>query len=164
MPLDTILLATDLTHGADDLVRVAADYAGAFSAKVFVVHVSPPHPGFVGYPKPATPGAGGEDIPVGWEYDRKVLADRIRADHKAVQEIAGRLSASGVDAEALLVEGAFMDKLLAEVSRLDIGLVIIGSHEPGALKDLLFGNVAKDVVGRLPCPVLVVPPMAKSTN
>lgn len=158
MSYDRILLATDLSDNSDNLIAVTAAYAAAFQSKVFVIHVVPPHPGFVGYPKPTETGAMSSDVPVGWEYDRKVLSEQLRAKHKTLQEFADRLSETGCSTEALLLEGAFVENLLSEIDRLDIGMVIIGSHEPGAINDFFVGNAAKSVVGRLTCPLLVVPP------
>lgn len=160
--INNILLATDLSEFVDELVRAAEAYANAFSSKVFVIHITPPQPGLVGYPKLELDGPSGktDEVHIGWDYDRKVLADHLRAKHIKVQEIADRLSKSGVTAKALLIEGAFVEKLLSEVARLEIDLVIIGSHEPAMIKDLLIGNVAKEIVGRIPCPILIVPPGA----
>lgn len=158
MPYDKILLATDLSDNSDNLIAVTAAHAAAFKAKVFVIHVVPPNPGLVGYPKPAEAGTPPSEIPVGWEYDRKVLAAQLRAKHKKLHEFADRLSETGCSAQALLIEGAFVESLLSEIDRLDIDMVVVGSHEPGAINDFFVGNTAKSVVGRLPCPLLVVPP------
>lgn len=153
-----ILVATDLGDRAQNVVSVAASYAAAFHAKVFILHVAPPPPDLVGYPKTAIDPDLGDETPIGWDYDRQLLAEQLRAKHRAVQEMARALENDGCSAEAILAEGAFVDTLVSEIDRRRIGLVVIGSHEPSLLTDLLFGNMAKEVIGRIPCPVLVVPP------
>jgi|GEM_PF-496562 nucleotide-binding universal stress UspA family protein len=164
MTLKNILLATNLDDGVEDLSRAALAYAAAFKSKVFVVHIAAPQADLVGYPKTASDLDVDEENPIGWEYDRKLLAEKLRGKHKAVQEVATHLEQQGCAAEALLIEGAFVETLLSEVDRLHIDLVIIGSHEPSALSDLFFGNMAKEVIGRITCPVLVVPPLQHTTG
>lgn len=38
----------------------------------------------------------------------------------------------------------------------NVDLVVLGAHDRGALFDILFGSTAKDVIGSLPCDVLIV--------
>ncbi len=80
-----------------------------------------------------------------------------RAERQALQDLRKKLSEAGIDATALNIEGPIIDKLLLEIDRLDIDLVIIGSHAPSFLRDLFFGSTTKEVMRKAPCPVLVLP-------
>jgi nucleotide-binding universal stress UspA family protein len=82
----------------------------------------------------------------------------LRAEHRALQGLKTKLSDAGIDATALFIEGATVEKLLLEIDRLDIGLVIIGSHSPSFLRDFFSGSTMKEVVREARCPVLVLPP------
>ena len=45
----------------------------------------------------------------------------------------------------------------------DIDLIVIGVHGRNALDLAIFGSNSKDVVGKAPCPVLVVPAGRRSS-
>ena len=152
----SILAAVDLAASTDQVIAATQEYADAFSAKVYLVHVTElgpaPQHAFV---DPSDP----DFAPVGpISFDRKDEADRLRAEHRASQNLKTKLSDAGIDATALFIEGATVEKLLLEIDRLDIDLVIMGSHEPGFLRDLFFGSTTKEVIHEAPCPVLVLPP------
>jgi len=154
----SILAAIDLAASSDQIIAAAQEYAEAFSAKVYLVHVAEVGP---------TPEHGaidlsllsdtisGPDLPI--NVDREDEAVRLRAEHRALQDLRTKLSDAGIDATALLIEGPTIDKILLEIDRLDIDLVIIGSHSPRVLRDFLFGSTMKEVVREAHCPVLVLP-------
>ncbi len=152
----SILAAIDLAASSDQIVSAAQEYAEAFSAKVYLVHVTKlgPEPQH-SIIDPSDP----EFAPVGpVSFDRKDEADRLRAEHRALQGLKTKLSDAGIDATALFIEGATVEKLLLEIDRLDIDLVIIGSHSPSFLRDFFSGSTMKEVVREARCPVLVLPP------
>ena len=152
----SILAAIDLAASSDQIIAAAQEYAEAFSANVYLVHVTElvPTPQLSIY-EPSDP----EFAPVEpVSFDRKDEADRLRAEHRALQGLKTKLSDAGIDATALLIEGATVEKLLLEIDRLDIDLVIIGSHSRSFLRDFFSGNTMKQVVREARCPVLVLPP------
>lgn len=154
-----ILAAIDLAASSDQVLAAAREYAEAFSAKVYLVHVAEPG---------ATPE--GAVMPPSWEeeavvepedkfaLDRKAEADRLRAERQTLQGLSRELSEAGIDATAISIEGPTVDKLLLEIDRLEIDLVIVGSHAPSFLRDLVYGSTTKEVVRAALCPVLVLPP------
>jgi nucleotide-binding universal stress UspA family protein len=155
----SILAAIDLAASSDQIIAAAQEYAEAFSAKVYLVHVAEVGP---------TPGdaaidlsllsdpISGPDLPI--NVDRDDEAVRLRAEHRALQGLKTKLSDAGIGATALFIEGATVEKLLLEIDRLDIDLVIIGSHSPSFLRDFFSGSTMKEVVREARCPVLVLPP------
>ena len=152
----SILAAIDLAASSEQMLAAAQEYAEAFSAKVYLVHVTElsPEPQYsISDPSDSEFGPVG---PVG--IYRKGEADRLRAEHRALQGLKTKLSDAGIDATALLIGGATIETLLLEIDRLDIDLVIIGSHSPSFLRDFFSGSTMKEVVREARCPVLVLPP------
>ena len=139
-----ILAAVDFSAVTRDVLEILGRIAKAMPAKVFLVHVAPPDPAFVGY------GAGPKAV-------RGQVAAEHRARHQQLQELADELRAGGVETTALLLQGATVETLLAEAQKLDVGLIVLGSHGRGAVHDLLVGSVADGVVRRSSLPVLLVP-------
>lgn len=158
-PPRSIILALELSAGDPPLLAAGRTYARAFGAHLYLVHVVPPEPDFVGLPKEgeaeAPPPA---DQPrVGYAYDRTLEASRLREAHQWLEDRAREMADDGVQATALLIEGEPPDKLLAEADRLDVGLIILGSHQRGAIGEWLLGSTSRDVLRTSPRPVLVVP-------
>jgi nucleotide-binding universal stress UspA family protein len=151
----TIMAAKDLAASTEEVLSAAKEYSKAFSAKLYLVHVSlQPEMRVAVPPLEVSPEYWAVPIPL----DRKAEADRLRGEHKALQDLGRELSDSGIDVTALALEGWTVEKLLEEMERLSIDLVIIGSHPPSLLRGLFVGSTTEDVMRRAHCPVLVLPP------
>ena len=153
-----ILAAVDLAFSSDQIVNAAQEYAEAFSARVYLVHVAEvgptPEHAAIDLSLLSDP-ISGPDLPI--NVDRQDEAVRLRSEHRALQDLKTKLSGAGIDATALFIEGATVDKLLSEIDRLNIDLVIMAPHAPGFLRDIFFGSTTKEVIRDAPCPVLVLP-------
>lgn len=139
-----ILAAVDFSAVTDDVLAALGRIGAATPAKVFLVHVAPPEPDFVGY------GTGPDVV-------RGQVAVELRTQHQHLQRLAGELRAGGVETTALLLQGATVDTLIAEAGKLEADLIVLGSHGHGAVYDFLVGSVAEGVVRRSKVPVLLVP-------
>jgi nucleotide-binding universal stress UspA family protein len=159
MSVGAILVAVELAPDDRPLLEVAELYARALGAKLYLVHVMPPEPDFVGLPKEAeaNPANPDEAIDVGYAYDRGVVAQRTRAAHDELQAMRDRPAGAGLNTTALLIEGPAAEKIAGEAQRLNCGLIIVGAHHRGLLGQWLHGNTSQDVLRNAPCPVLVVP-------
>ena len=153
----SILAAIDLAASTDQVVAAAKEYSKAFSAKLYLIHVTPEPEAMVSLPSSTAEGDYDES-PVIIPLDRQAEADRLREEHRALQDLKTKVSDAGIDATALLIEGTTVEKILLEVDRLGIDLMIIGSHAPSFLRDLVFGSTTKDVLREAGYPVLVLPP------
>ena len=153
----SILAAIDLAASTDQVVAAAKEYSKAFSAKLYLIHVTPEPEAMVSLPL-STAGGDYDEAPVIIPLDRQAEADRLREEHRALQDLKTKLSDAGIEATALLIEGATVEKLLLEIDKLGIDLVIIGSHAPSFLRDLVFGGTTKEILRGAGCPVLVLPP------
>ena len=149
-----LLVGVDLSEATEKIVKKAGELAKELSAQVWLIHVTKPEPAdlFI---------AGHEPDQIENEADPQVIrnsmAKRFHNEHRQIQEIADRLRESGLDATALLVQGATVEMILKEASKLDIDMIIVGSHGRGAMHHLLVGSVSEGVIHDSERPVLVIP-------
>jgi len=154
-----LLVGIDLAESTEKVVKKAGEIAKALSARVWLLHVVQPEPAdfYIG---------GHEADPVGFEMDpqafRDSLAKRFHGEHRQIQEYADRLRKAGLDATALLVQGAAVEAMLEEATKLNAGMIVVGSHGRGAMYQLLVGSVSEGVLQRSECPILVVPTHERS--
>lgn len=139
-----IMVAVDLSESTDKIVKEAEKVAKTNSAKVYFLHVAEPDPDFVGWE------AGPQTV-------RDSLSERFHSQHREIQAIAEQLRSTGLDATALLVQGATSETILNEALKLDVDMIILGSHGRGAMYQLLVGSVSERVLHNSHCPILVVP-------
>jgi nucleotide-binding universal stress UspA family protein len=139
-----LLVAVDLSESTAKVVGKAEELGKGLSAKVWLLHVAEPDPDFVGL------GMGPQTV-------RDATAKDLHGEHRQVQEIAEGLRQAGVQTTALLVQGATAETILAEASRLDVDMIVVGSHGRGAMYRLLVGSVSEAVLHKSAWPVLVVP-------
>lgn len=142
--MKTILAGIDLSDTTPQIVEQARLSGKAFGATVYLLHVEPPEPDFVGY----GPGP---------KHERDHVAETVRIDRDAIHKLRDGLRQEGVQAESLIIQGPIVEKLLEEADKLEADLIIVGSHGHRALYDLLLGAVSEGVVRHASCPVLVVP-------
>jgi nucleotide-binding universal stress UspA family protein len=146
--MKTILAPIDFSDVTGAVVQSAAGIAKAFQASLYLLHVAPPDPDFIGYePGPQTV--------------RDSVAQKFRKEHHQLQELEADIRSKGLDIHALLVQGATAEKILQEAKRLQAEMIVIGSHGHGALQKLLVGSVAEGILRKAPCPVLIVPGAVK---
>jgi nucleotide-binding universal stress UspA family protein len=139
-----LLVALDLSEATEKIVVSAESLATALSARMWILHVAEPDPDFVGWK------AGPQTV-------RDDMAKQFRDEHRQVQQIAAKLHVAGVDATAVLVQGPTVEKILEQASRLNVDMIILGSHGRSAVYHLLVGSVSEGVLQESECPVLVVP-------
>lgn len=139
-----LLVATDFSPQTPKILRVARRLSKALGARIWLIHVAAPEPAFKTY------GSGDRQ-------DRKTTADAYREERRLVHEAAESLRETGLDVTGLTVQGAPAKKILAQAARLDIDMIVIGSHGFGAVFRLLLGSVSSKVVRKATCPVLIVP-------
>jgi nucleotide-binding universal stress UspA family protein len=142
--MKTIIAPIDFSDVTGAVVESAAGIAKAFRSSLYLVHVAPPDPDFIGYePGPQTV--------------RDSVAQKFRKEHHQLQELETDLKSKGLDVHALLVQGATAEKILEETKRLKADMIVIGSHGHGALQKLLVGSVVEGILRKVSCPVLIVP-------
>jgi nucleotide-binding universal stress UspA family protein len=60
------------------------------------------------------------------------------------------------------VQGATVETILKEALKLDVDMIVAGSHGRGAMYQLLVGSVSEGVLHKSKCPVIVVPTHERS--
>jgi nucleotide-binding universal stress UspA family protein len=149
-----LLVGLDLSESTEKIVKKIEEIAKTLSARVWLLHITKPEPRDIYI-------AGHEPDSVGSEKDAQLLRDslakRFHDEHRQIQEIADRLRKSGLDTTGLLVQGETVEAILREASRLDVDMIVVGSHGWGAMHQLLVGSVSEGVLHGSEYPILVVP-------
>ena len=147
-----ILVGVDLSEATEKVVSKVEEIAKVLSAKVWLLHVAEPDPGVVGFDMDPQVGLNADPQSV-----RDALAKGFHREHFQIQEVADRLRKADLDATALLVQGATVEVILKEASKLDVDMIVVGSHGRGAMYQLLVGSVSEGVLHGAECQILVVP-------
>jgi len=149
-----LLVGVDLSESTENVVKTAEEIAKALSAKVWIIHVVKPEPAdlYAGANEPDSIGAGMDP-----QSFRDSLAKRFHDEHRQIQEIADRLRNTGLDTTALLVLGETVETMLGEASKLEVDMIVVGSHGRGAMYQLLVGSTSEGILHKSECPVIVVP-------
>jgi nucleotide-binding universal stress UspA family protein len=142
--LNNLLVAVDLKSSDQELIRYARTLAEKFNSTLWLIHIAAPDPDFVGYD-------------VGPTYIRDMRAEELRKEHRLLQVLANQLEEKSIRAEALLIQGPTVDMLEKEVKKLNIDLLILGSHKHGFLYEMWVGHTAFKVIKEISIPVLIIP-------
>jgi nucleotide-binding universal stress UspA family protein len=145
-----ILAAIDFSDATRGVVNTASDLARAFMVKLYLLHVAGAKP------EVSDHGLNPE------EAQRRAAAELFRREHRDLQDLAKELKASGIEATPLLIQGDAVEKTLKEARRLDVSLIVLGTHGHGRLYDLLMGNVSQEVLRNAPCQIVLVPHQVKT--
>ena len=140
-----ILAAVDFSPVTEQVLQTLMQMAATLPAQVWLVHVAPPDPAFVGYD-------AGPDVV------RGQVATELHASHLQLQKLADRLRAGGVETTALQLQGKTVETVISEANKLPASLIVLGSHGHGAVYNMLVGSVAEGIVRESKVPVLLVPP------
>lgn len=142
--MTSLLVAVDFSDETPRVLETAAGLARSLGAQLRLLHVAAPDPDFVGFDV---------DSP----ELRDTHAKAYRDEHRQLQALAEELRGRGLEAKALLIQGATVEKILEEAARSEADLVVLGSHGHGALHRALLGSTSEGVVRGSDRPVLIVP-------
>ena len=142
--MKTVMAAVDFSAVTDRVVLEAIRVARSLQARVVLVHVVAP-PSTVRDLFPA--GALSSELLL---EAKKAAQDRLATLVKKYQRRATRL-------EGVRVTGDPVASIVAEAVRRGVSYVVLGAHGHTAIFDVLTGGVARGVLARSPCPVVVVP-------
>lgn len=152
-----ILYCTDLSKNAEYACRYAIALARQSGADIYVLHVAEmPSPDALITLETYIKDFGGRKqfIKKRLEETRKALGDRLQAYIDALPDDerpqADRIKAINV------LESHPVDEILEQSKRLDVDLIVMGTHRKGVAHTFL-GSVSKRVMSNTRIPVLVVP-------
>lgn len=143
--LGTILCPCDFSPASPDALGVALPLARAYGAEMVALHVIPTHlPAAGGFRSLANPA---------------LLRPQLRHDvSRALDGVLQPARAAAVVARPALREGMPADEILKVAAALPAGLIVMGTHDRGAVDRAVLGSVAETVLRKATCPVLAVPP------
>jgi len=132
--LERILVATDLSQGADDAVEMAAYLASAFESEAILLHVMPP--------------LRGVEVP----------SSMVRSEvNKYLDTIRAKLVDDGIKvADPIFADGTPFDKIIDRAEEHDVNVIIVGSGEKTGDDRYRMGITAERLERRAQRPVLVV--------
>jgi nucleotide-binding universal stress UspA family protein len=134
---ETIVWATDGSEEADRALPLVTELARAHNSKVVAVHAN--------------------EILVGRFGGAPLLADEEDIRAKIEKQVA-ELREAGVAADVVVETGGrhgVADLIVDAATKADADLIVVGTHGRGAAATAVLGSVAKDLLHRAHCPVLV---------
>lgn len=146
-----IVVGIDFSPASRRTVQEATRLALLEKAPLILVHASSaPHLGWA---------ASEEHL----DAIQQVLAEAQMSDVVELSnEWARPLRQQGLEVETVNEEGRPADLMRQVARERGASLIVVGHHGWGALKRLLLGSVAKELLDPCPVPVLVVPEPARS--
>ncbi|ADK83575.1 UspA domain protein [Desulfarculus baarsii DSM 2075] len=142
-----IIAATDFSKAAEQAVAQAARLAAQRGVKLVLAHVIPPL---------ITPTPLLDEIQVS-----QVTADLRREMRQAAEREMQRLrqiESALTEVETVIAEGEPTRELAALCQSQNAALLVVGAAGAGNIVEAVFGSVARKMVRRAPCSVLVVRP------
>ena len=139
-----ILVPTDFSEPSEHAARYAAELAKRYDARIYCLHVSD---------IPADLMATSAYYMTG---PSEQFIDQIRAESQKSLEAFAKKHFLGAEVETEFLEGRPFVEIIRYARQENIDLIVIATHGRTGLKHVLFGSVAEKIVGKGPCPVLVV--------
>jgi nucleotide-binding universal stress UspA family protein len=142
--MKNILVAIDFDDSTPKLIEHAQAMGKAFDAKLWLIHIAPEEPDFVGYHE-------------GPQYVRDGFAKELREEHKKLQIICEGLRNAGVNSEGLMVQGPTLQMLLDESKKLEVEMIITCTHRRNFFYKAFFGSVSTELFEEADIPILAIP-------
>ena len=144
MELKNIMVAVDFNDSVGDLLSFAESLASTYGSKVWIVHVAEPDPDFVG-------------MVTGPQYICDMKAEDLKEEHKTLQSLREAFFDEEINSEALTIQGSTVDAVLEEAEKLNIDLLVVGTHKHGFLYNLLSESVSVELLKKINIPMLSIP-------
>ncbi len=140
--IKNILVPVDFSEYSKGALRYAAQFAGIFNSKIFLIYVVEPmiYPADFSMGQVAIPSS---DVDM----------------HSRAEEELKKLSAefsNNLAVEIIIKTGKPFVEINETAAEKDIDLIIIATHGHTGVEHLLFGSTAEKVVRKAPCPVLTL--------
>ncbi len=149
--MDVLLLATDFSAAARSAYHYALQLASGLGAELYLLYVNDQPQG-----KNALPAAYPQQI-----KDRVNKEDEKRLRRWATLYPDQGRKAAWAKPKALLVRNGPVPATLARTAEsIGADAVILGAREKHNIREYLFGSVSTKLIGRSPCPMLIVPEKA----
>ena len=140
-----VVVGIDGSANAQRALLLAGRYAARSGASLLVVHA-------IGL----TEVIDGEHVPT-HDHEQEI-AEHVDTWCEALRE------ADHTDFEIRLVHGAPVDAVLRTAHDDDASVIVVGRRGAGNRPELRLGSTAHQIVEHSHCPVLVIPPIGRSTG
>ena len=154
--IKTILYATNLGAGAEQVFRHALGVAQQYDARIVIVKAAEPLSTFgQSLVELHVSHAASEQMHKdAREQVKTAIADRLHAF--CLAELARASDGEERVAEIVVVDGQASDVILEQAKKVDADLIVVGSHRHSAIGEALLGTTTQKVLHRSTRPVLVV--------
>ena len=142
MQIKKIACCTDFSDNAEAAFHMAVDMAMKYEASLSILHVLPP---------PVNPLLS-ETEWVLTEENREGLINRIE---KKMHEKYGSQIPGSLSAKMVVLNGHISTEIVNFLEEDRIDMVVVGSYGLSGVELVFFGSVAKSVVNKAPCSVLI---------
>ena len=159
--LEKILVAKDLSKESSHVVRYALEVACKFHAQIYVLHVMPTVDPSVLNMVALTMGA--DKLAKFNAVNEAALAEKTREQlHNIIAKEAGLMAEDVLHPPKVEVHHGDAAPMILDVAdRLDVDMIILGSHSKGRLHYAFLGSVSEKILRKTHRTVVIVPP-AKS--
>ena len=152
-----ILYATDLTPNSTYAFKHAVMLARKSQAKIYLLHVVPEiDSGFRSYVS-AVMGEGKLESFEGQHEEQARINITSRMEKFAQEELKNHPEDLNNVAGVEVVHGHAVSEILKAADRLNIDVIVMGTHGKGALEHTFLGSVAEKVLHKSKKPVFVIP-------
>ncbi|MCD4683372.1 MAG: universal stress protein [Bacteroidales bacterium] len=139
-----LLVAIDFSEVTELILEKVEEIALKTGAKVWLIHVVRPEPDFIGYE-------------VGPDSERNFMAKRFRDKHVKIQEVSEKLKKRGINITPLLVQGPTVETIIEKAKKLNVDMIVSGSHGHGRMFYIMVGSTSKGLIKKSPIPMLIIP-------
>jgi len=143
MNIKKIACCTDFSENAENAFITARNLAEKYKAKLFVIHVSPP---VINYQVTDT------EWMLPYEPEEPLI---LELEKRMDKEYGARIGEHS-DYKLVVLSGHISTEILRYLEEKNIDLVVMGSYGLSGMGLVFFGSVAKRVVNKSPCSVLIV--------
>ena len=158
MKLEKILVARDLSEQSSEVVRYALELAAKFHAQVHVLHVMPTVDHSVLNMVAMTMGAD-KLAQLNAQNEAEVAEKTKQQLHEIIKTETALIKEQLLHPPQVEVHhGEPVPMILEVAERLDVDMIVIGSHSKGKLHYAFLGSVATKVLDKITRPVVMVPP------
>jgi nucleotide-binding universal stress UspA family protein len=144
-----ILSPVDFSDASIHAFDHAVAIAGWYGAELTILNVRPPTVAQV----PDLPVSQGAGPAPDLERAQEQISDCVRVARGA-----------GIPTNVLIDVGQPAADIVGRAASIPADLIVMGTHGVGGFDHLVLGSVTEGVVQRAPCPVLTVPPRARTTS
>ncbi len=142
---NSVLVAVDGSEGGTRALKYASDRAKLNGAKLVVAYVIEWSPYSFNTPEENA------------ERHMRREQEIERAEASVVEPAAALLKAEAVEYETVVTHGQPPETLLKLANQHGVQQIVVGRRGQSAIKNLLFGSVAGNLIQTSPVPVVVVP-------